>query len=107
MPWADPNVKGYYRLDHGINIRWQWTPLICAAYKGRLELVKLLLKHGADPHEKGYSFSKTKLESAADVAAYSGHLKVLKFLEKKNVELDPDIIFRTVRADMPRLSHTY
>lgn len=95
---ADLTVHGYRRTEHGINIQWDWTPLMCAARKGQLKIVKLLIKKGAIPDTLGWSHSPNDLETAADIAAYSGHLDVLKYLLKKKSPLSDEAIFKAIRG---------
>lgn len=95
---ANPNAAGFKREDHGMMLAWNWTPLMCAAWTGQLDLIKLLIKKGADPHFEGWSFSKNEIETCADIAAYSGHLKVLQFLLKRKVTLHDETIFKVVRG---------
>ncbi|MDP8212893.1 MAG: ankyrin repeat domain-containing protein [Candidatus Zapsychrus exili] len=95
---ANIDVRGYRRAIYGFNINWDWTPLMCAAYKGDLSLVKLLMRKKSDINAKGWSSSENDLETAADIAAYSGNLEVLKFLLKKKAIISPTAIFKTVRS---------
>lgn len=95
---ADPNTYGFKRKERNFLIDWNWTPLMCAAFKGNQELVELLLAHGADATLKGWSNSPTDIESAADIAAYKGYLEILKILVKKNSPLKEETIFKTARG---------
>lgn len=95
---ANPNSYGYQRRERNVFIDWDWTPLMCAAFKGNAELVKKLLEHGADPALKGRSTSDVDIETAADIAAYSGHLAILKDLQKAGAPLSREAIFKTVRG---------
>ena len=95
---ADPNLYGYQRRERNVFIDWDWTPLMCAAFKGQTELVELLLEKGADPSLKGRSTSDVDIETAADIAAYSGHLEILKQLQKAGAPVSRETIFRTVRG---------
>lgn len=95
---VDTNVKGYKFEKSDFVIEWIWTPIMAASYVGDEQLVKRLVDVGSDLSFKGYSESIDKLETAADIAAYSGNLKILKYLIKKNVSIDPEIAFKVVRA---------
>eukprot|EP01060_Flectonema_neradi_P040604 TRINITY_DN9338_c0_g1_i1.p1 TRINITY_DN9338_c0_g1~~TRINITY_DN9338_c0_g1_i1.p1 ORF type:complete len:328 (+),score=73.90 TRINITY_DN9338_c0_g1_i1:60-1043(+) len=48
------------------------TPLICAAFNGRSEILNTLLQHGADP-----SLFNDELETAADLAKNKQHNKIV------------------------------
>lgn len=62
-----------------------YTPLILAAYNGQLEMVKALIKNGADLDQ---SFTQG---TAIHGAAFKGHLEVVKLLVKSGAKLDvPD-----------------
>ncbi|OGW95739.1 MAG: hypothetical protein A2Z81_03515 [Omnitrophica WOR_2 bacterium GWA2_45_18] len=95
---AEVNIKGYKRIIHGIQVDWDWTPLMCSAYKGQLSLVELLIEKGSDIHQKGSSNSRSDLETSADIAAYSGHLDILKLLIDKGSELNEETIYKSVRG---------
>ncbi len=95
---ANPNVYGYKRRERTFTIDWQWTPLMCAAFRGNIDLVRQLLKNGADPALKGWSTSSNDIETAADIAAYSGHTDILKLLIKKDAALHPHTIYKVVRG---------
>lgn len=95
---ANIHVEGYNRIEKNLNISWNWTPLMCAARKGSFDLVKLLLKKGADPNKKGWSVSPWELETSADIAAYSGHLDILKYLRKKGSEVNSHTLYKAVRG---------
>jgi ankyrin repeat protein len=95
---ADPNVMGYKRLYHGYLMNWQWTPLMAASYQGQLELAGLLVEKGAAINKEGYSISADEPETAADIAAYSGHLPVLQYLLDKGAVLKDDTIFKATRG---------
>lgn len=58
----------------------QWPPLACAAAKGDLLTVRLLLRNGADPHA-----TTRRLEedvTAADVAQQIGHAELVAELRR-------------------------
>lgn len=95
---ADPNVYGFKRKERNFLIDWSWTPLMCASYKGNKELVELLLKSGADAKLNGWSNSPNDIETAADIAAYKGHLDILKILIKNDSPVNPETIFKTARG---------
>lgn len=62
-----------------------YTPLILAAYNGQLEMVKALIKNGADLDQ---SFTQG---AAIHGAAFKGHLEIVKLLVESGAKLDvPD-----------------
>jgi len=95
---ADPNVYGFKRKERNFLIDWNWTPLMCASYRGNTELVELLLQHGADATLKGWSNSPNDIESAADIAAYKGRLDIVKILMKNGAPIGQETIFKTARG---------
>lgn len=95
---ANPNAYGYKRKERKFTIDWNWTPLMCAAFRGESLIVHTLIDHGADPTLKGWSFSPNQIETAADIAAYSGHLDILKHLLELQSPLRPETIYQTVRG---------
>jgi len=95
---ADVNVQGYKRTVDRFQIHWHWTPLMAAAYKGQFELVKLLINKKANIHAQGWSQSPDDLETAADIAAYCGHIDILNFLLKKGASINPNTIFKVARG---------
>ena len=95
---ADITIKGCRKQDLDIFIDWQWTPLMCAARKGNLELVKLLVKQKANINETGWSQSAEDLETSTDIAAYSGHFETLKFLIKNGGQIRTNTLFKVVRS---------
>ena len=70
-------------VDAVTNGRYPWTPLMHAAFRGHLEVAKILLGAGA-------SVSKEDLDSftAATLAAGEEHWDVLKLLAKHGADLD-------------------
>ncbi|MBV7328478.1 ankyrin repeat domain-containing protein [Chloroflexi bacterium TSY] len=54
-----------------------FTPLLGAAHNGQLEMVKLLLSHGADREVQ-----KSDGQTAYDVAREKGYTKIAMLLEK-------------------------
>ncbi|HNV24282.1 MAG TPA: ankyrin repeat domain-containing protein [Candidatus Omnitrophota bacterium] len=95
---ADVNVQGYKRNISGFQIHWHWTPLMAAAYHGQFELIKLLINKKADIHKEGWSQSSDDIETAADIAAYCGHMDILNFLLKKGATINPNTIFKVARG---------
>jgi ankyrin repeat protein len=53
-----------------------------AAGEGHLEIVKLLLEHGADVN------AKTAYETALHLAAEKGHLEIVKFLLEHGADVN-------------------
>jgi len=70
-------------IRHGANVNQkppmgQWTPLMVAAYYGRIQAVKLLLAHGADKNAKNkHDDNKT----AYDYALENGHKDIAALLK--------------------------
>lgn len=64
------------RLSHSALSQAGWTPLICAAFKGHAECVKLLLERGADKEAQGKEAGRTPLMRAA----LGGHLDCVRLL---------------------------
>jgi len=95
---ASPQVIGYRRVYHDYPMDWQWTPLMAAAYQGKMDLVKQLLEAGAEVQQEGYSVSKDEPETAADIAAYSGHLEILQLLLEKGGHTADETIFKAASA---------
>lgn len=60
------------------------TPLRAACFEGRLDIVKLLMHHGADLHLAN-EFNNTCLM----IASFKGHLDVVRFL--LNEGADPNV----------------
>jgi ankyrin repeat protein len=60
---------------------WQITPLICACEKGQLEVVKALIKHGAEPYNEEF------FENPVDVAAKHGHFQIIEYLSSIGCEI--------------------
>ncbi|KAJ9269877.1 hypothetical protein DTO212C5_4051 [Paecilomyces variotii] len=52
------------------------TPLGAACYRGYESIVRILLKHGADPNRKSYGYRSYPLELAAE----QGHAKIVQLL---------------------------
>ena len=90
---ADPNKRSRYgvEMDYG-NFNWVMEepqrrggnleyPLICAASAGHLDLVKLLVEHGADMGAKTVDGL-----SALDAAKKEGHPEIAEYLESKGAE---------------------
>jgi ankyrin repeat protein len=95
---ADADVSGYYRIYQGYTMDWQWTPLMASSYQGDVGLVQLIIDKGADINRQGFSVSAADPETAADIAAYSGHLKVLELLLANGAKLSENIIVKAVRG---------
>ena len=85
-----PVVKKY--LDSGIikpnDTFFAWSPLLSAASKGQIEVVKVLAEYGADLN---YKHPILKMTSLA-FAAYEGNNELLEFLLQKGA--DPNIKMR-------------
>jgi ankyrin repeat protein len=62
------------------------SPLNTAAWMGRLDLVELLLDHGADISQTAGKY-RTALCSAAAEAGYAGNLEVVKMLVRLGVDV--------------------
>src|ERR1017187_10344224 len=89
---GDGNIKVVQQyLDNGVNVNgssFAWSPLQIAANKGQIEIVKLLVEHGADLN---YTHPITKM-TALSLAAYNGSMEVVQYLLSKGA--DPNIKLR-------------
>lgn len=95
---ADINIIGFNANQYGFMVHWNWTPLMAAAYKGHAKTIDILLQKGAEINETGWSSEHDDLETAADIAAYSGHLSLAKSLLNRNGKIGPETIFKAVRG---------
>ncbi len=96
-------VRSILKSTHGADIDAQggrigWTALQSAVYRGRYEVVKLLLHHGANPYAQG-SFGETAL----DIAQHGRDAQIERLLRDAG---GPDISRRrwepsTLRYRMP------
>ena len=121
---VDPNCKSYVP-DYHLGVKRVMTPTCWAAYKGRLEVLKVLLEAGADPNTadgngncplhwaatRGFkSTAQLLLDSGADIdktdkrgqtplywAARIGHTDVVRML--LNAGADPNK--RNLRGESP------
>lgn len=81
----DPNIRDLNTLGSMFSILAGSTPLMKAAEKGDLELVDILLRHGADPN-----LSNNSGEFALLLASQYGHDKVVeRLLDKTKTERPP------------------
>jgi ankyrin repeat protein len=95
-------VKKY--LDSGDfkpnEIIFGWTPLLSAAVKGQLEVVKLLIERGADVN---YKHPITKMTAVAH-ATYDENLPMLELLLKNganpNIKMKGDVSVLRMANDM-------
>ena len=70
-------------VDAVTNGRFPWTSLMHAAYRGRLDVVRLLLDRGANVAHQDLDYF-----TAAAVAAGEGHWDVLEVLARRGADLD-------------------
>ncbi|XP_068111834.1 fibronectin type 3 and ankyrin repeat domains protein 1 [Hyperolius riggenbachi] len=68
--------SGHVKAD--IPDKLSFTPLMVAAQKGYLRLVKLLVEHGADVHQENGSGKNSMM-----LACFSGHLDVVAYLREQ------------------------
>ena len=68
-------------LQHGADVnagdKYNWTPLFIASWNGHIDVVKKLLKAGADPFIKGRWGGETALDKAQE----KGHFKIAELLK--------------------------
>jgi ankyrin repeat protein len=74
---ADVNSSYRAKVGEGAGMK-NFSPLETAAFRGRLDVVKLLLSLGADPRTKDY-----KGRSPIELAKSKGHEDVAKLLQKQ------------------------
>lgn len=69
------------------NSRRKWTPLARSCYEGQLEMIKILLKDGANAE-----FLDSKNQRPLQIAVSMGHINVLRslFTHHEAVELSKD-----------------
>ena len=68
------------------------TPLQAASWSGRMDVVELLIKHGADPNIYGGCGGG----SALSAAAHKGHLDIMKLLLDKDADFHEGILYETL-----------
>jgi len=64
------------------------TPLCKAVEIEMLEMVHLLVKHGADVNQRRYYVSPPTIDSPLALAAHSGNIKTVSYLVEAGAELD-------------------
>ena len=84
-------VKKYIKEGYDVNktskgffAEYGRTPLMCAAGKGRFDVVKYLIDHGADVSKNTAWKKRTALHTASE----SGYLKVVEALLSKGAEIN-------------------
>lgn len=80
LPRADINARN----EHGM------TALMRAAYHGRVEMVRVLLEHGADPN-----LARNDNFTALSLAAFFGHAEIVKTLMRHGANADVATRFGT------------
>ncbi|GAD98496.1 multiple ankyrin repeats single kh domain protein, putative [Paecilomyces variotii No. 5] len=73
------------------------TPLGAACYRGYETIVRILLKHGADPNRKSYGYRSYPLELAAE----QGHDKIVQLLVDCGADLSLHNEFRDSAIEAP------
>ena len=80
------DVEARRLIEEGADVNWRdaygWTPLIWAASKGLVDVVRLLLDKGADINHKN-NYGRTALHQAA----ISGEDEVVRFLIERGADL--------------------
>jgi len=82
LMWCKNNVEEILELllDNGSSVHGTNDhALLSAAIRGRLDIVKVLVKYGADIHERDFYNMQP-----SDVASYCGHTDIVKFLSSSN-----------------------
>ncbi|WP_353277803.1 ankyrin repeat domain-containing protein [Wolbachia endosymbiont (group A) of Agelastica alni] len=82
-----------FLLDEGVDINTMSLALLDAAAGGQLEVVKLLLKRGANPHVRGWK-GKTPKTIAMKMSSYSGNKKsyreIVDLLDEAEKQYKPE-----------------
>ncbi|NEO87210.1 MAG: ankyrin repeat domain-containing protein [Spirulina sp. SIO3F2] len=69
----------------------RWTPLMCAAHFGQLEIAKILIKNGADLDariEEDWNMTTRGGWTALTYAACQGHIEIVKLLVGHGADVD-------------------
>lgn len=80
LPQADINARN----EHGV------TALMRAAYHGRVQMVRMLLEHGADPN-----LMRNDKFTALSIAAFFGHTEIVDMLVQHGANTDASTRFGT------------
>ena len=75
---ADPNLKEYSQ---------SWAALPCAAYYGHLEMMKLLLDHGADVNITG-KYNQTALHWSMRAISWRDQKEIVQLLIERGVNIN-------------------
>lgn len=82
-----------FLLDEGVDINTMSLALLDAAAGGQLEVVKLLLERGANPHVRGWK-GKTPKTIAMKMSSYSGNKKsyreIVDLLDEAEKQYKPE-----------------
>jgi hypothetical protein len=82
-----------------LNLGYTWTPLQAAAAAGHLEMVRLLVQHGADPRTPClWDGGKT----AVQIARENGHEEIAQELEQLIADLDSQLYLTARDPDFMR-----
>lgn len=92
---ADADTIGNSAVEHAIGITRQFVPLYKAARAGHLEIVKVLVSHGAEVNRRSASRC-----TALGRAASSGHYNVVDYLLRNGAVVTDDCIVESALRDL-------
>jgi ankyrin repeat protein len=82
VPKVTELLRAGVHVNAIVNGRFNWTPLMHAAYRGHLECVQVLLDHGAEVNH-----ACNDCFTAATLAASEGHWEIVRLLARHGANL--------------------